>query len=140
MAEFTHTPAVPASPTPGGRSAVADGAPASGSVGSNTAPSGLEATTALASMEEYDSDDNYRWDGDEIGVVFSASSMTPKSNNNFTLYIPSCNPAVLVNSLPSMASLTITPSASLASARGVTVSKHLTSMIQHMSVSSSPAV
>jgi hypothetical protein len=60
-------PAPAASPSPGGRSAMTDEAPALGLTGSANAPSGLVATVA----KEYDLDDNFRWDGDEIGVEFS---------------------------------------------------------------------
>jgi len=126
------------SPTPGGRSAVADGAPGLGTAGSNTAPSGLMATTAPASADEYDSDDTYRWDGDECGVVFSASTSATKSNSTVTRYDPSCNHVVVVPSCLTVAPTTTMPasSASSASSRGVSVSKRLTSIILRMSTSS----
>ena len=63
-------PAPAASPSPGGHSAVADEASALGSTGSATAPSGLVATVA----EEFDSDNNFCWDGDESGVEFGHSA------------------------------------------------------------------
>jgi hypothetical protein len=46
--------------------------------GSATAPSGLLALVA----EEYDSNDNFCWDGDESGVDFDVSSALTKSYNN----------------------------------------------------------
>ncbi len=71
-------PAPPASPSPGGHSAVADEALASGSTGLATAPFGLVTTVA----EEFDSDYNFCWDGDESGVEFGHSAGVRKSNNN----------------------------------------------------------
>jgi hypothetical protein len=47
-----------------------------------TAPSGLVAKVA----EEYDSNDNIHWDGDESGVKVSVSSALPKSNNDVAFY------------------------------------------------------
>jgi hypothetical protein len=64
-------PAHAASPSPGGHYAIADEASTSGSTGLATAPSCLVAEVA----EEYDSDNNFRWDGDECGVEFSVSSV-----------------------------------------------------------------
>ncbi len=69
------TPANP--PSPRGRPAVADVALASGSSNAGVAPSGLIATAA----EEYESIDDFRWEGDENGVEF-ASAVARESNNN----------------------------------------------------------
>ena len=88
-------PAPAASPTPGGHSAVANEALALGLVGSATAPSGLVATVA----EDFDSDDNFCWDGDESGVAFGDSSIAGKSNNDVAFY-PSCNHVVVEAFLP----------------------------------------
>jgi hypothetical protein len=88
-------PAPAASPSPGGRSAVADEAPASVLMGSANAPSGLVVTV----VEEYDLDDNFCWDGDEIGVEFSRPFALPKSNNDSAIYYLSCNHTV-VKALP----------------------------------------
>ncbi len=60
-------PAPAASPSPGGHSAVADEASTSGLTGSATAPSGLVATV----KEEYNSNNNFYWDGHKDGVEFS---------------------------------------------------------------------
>ncbi len=74
-------PAPAASPSPGGRSAVAYEAPASGLTGSANAPSGIVATV----VEEYDSDNNFCWDGDEFGVEFSG----PFCCLSLTMTVPS---------------------------------------------------
>jgi hypothetical protein len=79
-------PATAASPTPGGHSAVAHEALALGLSGLATAPFGLVATVA----EEFDSDDDFLWDGGESGVEFGNSSIAHKSNNDAAFY-PSCN-------------------------------------------------
>jgi hypothetical protein len=88
-------PAPAASPTPGGRSAVANEASALGLVGSATAPSGLVATIA----EEFDSDDDFHWDGGESGLEFGDSSIARKSSNDDAFY-PSCNHVVSEAILP----------------------------------------
>ncbi len=64
-------------------------------MGLATAPSGLVATVA----EEYNPDDNFRWDGDESGVEFSVSSALTKSTNNVAFYYPLCK-HVVDKSLP----------------------------------------
>jgi hypothetical protein len=70
---------------------VADQVPALGLTGSANAPSGLVATVA----EEYDSDNNFHWDGDEFGVEFGDRFALPKSNNDSAIYYPSCNHTVV---------------------------------------------
>jgi hypothetical protein len=87
------TPA--ASPSPEGRSAVADEASTLGSTGSATALSGLIATVA----EEFDSDNNFHWVGDESGVEFGHSASMRKSNNDVAFY-PSCNHVIVEVVLP----------------------------------------
>jgi hypothetical protein len=71
-------------PSPGGGSVVADAASTLVLAGSATAPLGLAATVA----EEYDSDDNFCWEGDESCVEFSVSSALPKSNHDVAFYYP----------------------------------------------------
>jgi len=72
------TPApAPASSSPGGRIASTD-VSASGS-----APSGLMASVA---DEEYDSDPEFCWTGDEDGVLYSVDSASRKSNDRVTPY------------------------------------------------------
>ncbi len=121
-------PAPAASPSPGGRSAVANDLSALGSKGSANAPSGLVALVA----EEYDSDDNYPWDGDECGVEFSVSSMLSKSNNDVALYYPSCNDVVVKALPPALAPLSVRPLPMASSATRIVLSKHLTSIIKRM--------
>ncbi len=50
-------------------------------------------------LRVFDSDDNFRWDGDENGVAFGDSSIARKSNNNVAFY-PSCNHVVVEAILP----------------------------------------
>jgi hypothetical protein len=59
--------------------------------GSTSAQSGLTASasrTLPGVPEEYESDDNYCWAGDEGGLDYSDVT---KSNSPFTGYMPSCN-------------------------------------------------
>jgi hypothetical protein len=85
-----HVPA--ASPSPGGRSTVADKALVSGLSGSVDVPLGLVATVA---DKEYDSGDDFCWEGDEYGVGFTGpSAIGRNSNNNIALY-SSCLHAVV---------------------------------------------
>jgi hypothetical protein len=121
-------PALAASPSPWGGSAVANDASAFSFMGLANAPSGLVDLVA----EEYDSDDHYRWDGDECGVEFSVSSMFPKTNNNVALYHPSCNHAVVKALPPPLAPLPLCPLPVTSSAMHIVLSKHLTSIIKQM--------
>jgi hypothetical protein len=60
-------PPAAATPSPGGCMATANLPLSGGSTGSATAPSGLTAN-ALDVLEDFDSDDNFCWDGDESGA------------------------------------------------------------------------
>ncbi len=128
-------PAPAASPSPGGRSAMADEASTLSLKGSATAPSGLVATVA----EEYDSYDNFCWDSDESGVAFSVSSALTKSNNDVAFYYPSCKHAVVESLPPPLAPPPLRcanrpinlPVAS--SSKCIVISKHLMSIIALMS-------
>ena len=107
------TPAAPApSPSPGGRVASANECSVSGSVGSPSAPSGLMASVA---DDDFDSDEDFRWAGDESGLDYSASvdSSDRKSNARVAPY-PSCyHVSVLsTSSAPSLGELDC-PSASI---------------------------
>jgi hypothetical protein len=84
-------PAPAASPSPGGRFAMADEESTLSSKGLVTAPSGLVATVA----EEYYSNGNFCWDGDRSGVAFSVSSALTKSNNDIAFYYPSCKHTIV---------------------------------------------
>ena len=122
------------SPSPGGRSAaVGEDVSGTGSVGSGTptpAPSGLMATVA---EDEYDSGDDFRWDGDECGAMFVSSSGARKSNSTVALY-PTCNHASVV---PFVAPSLGRPSlASATSTRSIPLSKHLSSLITTMAARS----
>ncbi len=87
-APAASTPAA-ASPSPGGRVATADLPPLGGSTGSANAPSGLMACT-LDVSEDFKSDDNFRWDGDESGTDY----VDHKSNKSTALYPLCCSVAV----------------------------------------------
>jgi hypothetical protein len=63
--------------------------------GSTTAPSGLTAHT-LDVLEDFDSDDNFRWDGDESGT--DNVDHSHKSNNSTAFYPLCCS--VVVHPLP----------------------------------------
>jgi hypothetical protein len=75
--------------------ATAELPPSAGLTGSATTPSGL-AAHALDVSEDFDSDDNFRWDGDESGVDYVDHSR--KSNKSTALYISCCS--VTVSPLP----------------------------------------
>jgi hypothetical protein len=133
-------PAPAASPTPGERSVVANEASVLGLVGSATAPSGLIATIA----KEFDSDDNFCWDGDENGLEFGDSSIASKSNNDVAFY-PSCNHVIVEAVLP--ISICLVPTVKfyhdvltilplVLSSRCIKLSKKLMSLIASMSTSS----
>jgi hypothetical protein len=85
-------PAAPAlavaTPSPGGCVATANLPPSGGLTGSATAPSGLTAH-ALNVLEDFDSVDNFCWDGDESGADYVAHSRT--SNNSTALYPLCCS-------------------------------------------------
>ncbi len=122
-----------ATPSPGGRVATANLPPLGGLTESVTAPSGLRAHT-LNVLEDFDSDDDFRWDGDETGADYVAHSS--ESNNSTALY-PSCcsvalHPLPHVNpfELPKATPNSLTkPSSSPTDARTtngiITLSRHL---------------
>jgi hypothetical protein len=60
-------------PTLGGRAAATDASSATGSLGSSSAPSCLNAVVALAAPPHgnFDLDDEYHWDGNEFGVEYA---------------------------------------------------------------------
>ena len=104
-------PATP-SPSPGGRVASTDNQSIAGSVGSPSAPSGLMASVA---KDDFDSDDNFCWDGDESGLDYSSSvgSASRKSNGRVAPY-PSCHHVSVISTSSSMASVGfILPSAAV---------------------------
>jgi hypothetical protein len=80
-----------ATPSPGGCVATADFPPSGGSTGVSTASSGLMAH-ALDVLEDFDSDDNFCWDGDESGADYVNHSR--KSNKSTALYPLCCSLAV----------------------------------------------
>jgi hypothetical protein len=57
------------------------------------------ASVADEAAEEYDSDPEFRWTGDEDGVLFSVDSASPKSNDRVAPY-PSCSHAAVVSAFP----------------------------------------
>jgi hypothetical protein len=81
-----------ASPFPGGHSAVADRALASGSSGSGDVPLGLVATVT---DKEYDLGDDFCWEGNIYGVGFIGPSAIGCNSNNIVAFYPSCFHAVV---------------------------------------------
>jgi hypothetical protein len=128
-------PTLAPSPSPGEHSAVTDAASTLGSLGLNTAPSGLIASVA----EEYNSDDNFCWDGDESGLEFSLPHDLPtsrKSNNLVAPYNPFCLHTVVESLHPSLHTLPVPPLPVASSATRIVLSQHLTSIIECMSTAS----
>ena len=123
------------SPSPGGRSAVSDETSATGTSGSASARSGLVAMVAVADGDEYDSGDDFRWEGDESGFDFPG--VARKSNNDVSVY-PSCNhvvvEAIRPNIAPSPSAPSTTPSVN--ASRSITLPSSLASMISTMSKAS----
>ena len=104
-------PAAP-SPSPGGRVASTDDQSIAISVGSPSAPSGLMASVA---EDDFDSDDDFRWAGDESGLDYSPSvgSSSRKSNGRVAPY-PSCHHVSVISTSSSTASVGfILPSAAV---------------------------
>ena len=103
-------PAAP-SPSPGGRAST-DNRSIAGYVGSPSAPSGLMASVA---EDNFDSDDEFRWTGDESGLDYSPSvgSASRKSNARVAPY-PSCHHVSVISTSSSTASVGfILPSAAV---------------------------
>ncbi len=96
-------------PTPSGHAAATDASSATGSLGSSSAPSGLTAAVAPAVHPpgNFDLDDKYHWEGDNVGVEYP-----PPSNVNTRIvpYSPSCSHICVVPSL-STSALSIHPQA-----------------------------
>jgi hypothetical protein len=95
----------PAAPSPslGGRVASSDDRSVSGSVGFPSAPSGLMATIA---EDDFDSDQEFRWTGDEYGLEYSPSvGSSPRKSNAGVAPYPSCNHVSVISSSPSPASV-----------------------------------
>ena len=85
-------------PTPGGCAAATDASSATGSLGSSSAPSGLTVVVAPAGPPpgNFDSDDEYLWEGNDIGVEYTPP---PKVNTRVAPYSPSCSHICVVPSL-----------------------------------------
>jgi hypothetical protein len=109
---FPPAPAPPAAPapapaapfpSPGGRVASTDNRSIAGSVGSPSAPSGL---MALAAEDDFDSDEDVCWAGDESGLDYSPSvgSASRKSNGRVAPY-PSCHHVSVISTSSSTTSV-----------------------------------
>jgi hypothetical protein len=85
-------------PTPGRHAAAADASSVSVSSGSSTAPSGLTAAVAPVPSPagNYESDDNFYWDEDDLGVEYDAP---PKVNMRIAPYSPSCSHIRVISSV-----------------------------------------
>ncbi len=94
-----------------------DGSTSTGSSGSGVAPSGM--TAALDTVVEYDSDEDFCWDGDEEGFGYGDVCPSTKSNASVAPYSgsPSCNhfQVEMILPQPSVISVSIPCSAILAS-------------------------
>ena len=122
---FAVFDAASAAATPHVRTAAADDT-GTGSSGSATAPSGLTAALAVANISDgdYDSGDDFHWDGDEFGAEY-----TPKLNN-VAPYYPSCSHVSVAVSSSSM------PAAQLSSpSRPPRVSPALLKLLSTLSLS-----
>ena len=128
------------SPTPGGQVASTNDQSSSGSVGSPSAPSGL---MALVGEDDFDSDQEFCWTGDDDGLEYSPSvgSSSRKSNTHVAPCL-SCFQVSLMSSSPSSASVEFfIPSASHSSSTTESCSPHsistaLQSLLQWLSHSS----
>ncbi len=98
--------------TPTGCAAAANGSSISGSSGSNSAPFGLTAALAPVGppIADFDSNEEYHWDGDAYGTEYSPPS---KVNMSVAPYSPSCSHVTLValasSSCVSLSSSSVTP-------------------------------
>jgi hypothetical protein len=115
-----------ATPSPGKRVATANLPPSDSLTESATTPSSLLAH-ALNISEDFDSDDNFRWDGDETGTDYVAHS---HKSNNSTALDPSCC-SVGVNPLPQKPSSS--PTDAPMTNGIITLLRHLRQLIQWVS-------
>ncbi len=124
----TPTGATPAaSPTPVGNPAAALSTSGSGSLGLAPAPSSLTALMAV----DYDSDDSFRWAGDEDGVDYVAGNSKPSTSS----YTPSCNHARLHISFHSSPATASPPSSVLpgaSSTRTIDLPTKVRDLISHL--------
>jgi hypothetical protein len=84
-------------PTPGGRGAATDASPATGVLGSSSALSGSTAAIAPAVPPpgNFNSDDEYHWDGDDLWVEYPP----PKVNMRIAPYSPLCSHISAISSI-----------------------------------------
>ena len=93
--------------TPTGQSAAAATPPPAPGGGSSSAPSGLSAVLASApSAADFESDEEYHWDGDEFGSDYTPPS---KLTGRVAPYFPSCSHVCVV---PSISATSVLPSPS----------------------------
>jgi hypothetical protein len=121
-----------ASPTPGGKPAVAQSTLGSATLGSTLAPSGLMALVDV----DYDSDNSFRWEGDKDGVDYIVSKSNPSTSSYY--YYPLCNRAWLHLSSPSSPSTPSMPSVVLSGASSmhmVDLPKKVHDLISHLPMS-----
>jgi hypothetical protein len=129
-------PAAPTpAPSPEGRAAVADSSASTGSSGSGTAPSGM--TAVLDPVEEYESDEDFCWAGDEEGVGYCGARPSPKSNKSVAPYFnsPSCN-HVRVESIPLSPPLFGVPRSVALTSQCIRLPKSLHRLLGQLSLSS----
>jgi hypothetical protein len=120
-------PAVPSpSPTPVDRVDLTDDHSVTGSVGSPSAPLGL---MALVAEDNFDSDPEFFWDGDDNGTNFDPPAR--KSNDSVALY-SSCS-CVAMAFLPLSPSNTMTSSPAAGTSHCLVLPKNLHAIIDRMS-------
>ncbi len=86
-------------PTPGSRAAAADASSTSTPLASSVPPSGLMAAVAQspAPAGDYESDEEFHWDRDNLGVDYTAP---PNVNKHIFPYSPSCSHVSVTPTLP----------------------------------------
>jgi hypothetical protein len=104
-------------PSPGGHAALTTGPP-NGSTGSSSAPSGLMALLAKkydALVEEYESEKDFHWAGDEDVLAYDSPPASSCNCNNLAAFYPSCNHTATMPLFPSASSNGLPVPAALAS-------------------------
>jgi hypothetical protein len=94
-------------------------------------------TAALDPVEEYESDEDFRWAVDEEGVGYCSARPSPKSNGSVAPYFnsPSCN-HVQVESIPSSPPLFGVPCLAALASQCIRLPKSLHCLLGQLSLSS----
>jgi hypothetical protein len=113
-------------PTPGGRAAAAGASSTLTPLASSIPPSGLMVAVAPspAPAGDYESDEEFHWDGDNLGVDYAAP---PTVNKHVLLYSPSCSHISVAPTLP------VSPPSSLSLERPSCLSSGLRHLLHTLS-------